>query len=154
MKYKRPSKGKVIIKNIAIGYQGAQKVKNIVKNPFSEIINALVDKAANMDTSRKPFGMQKNRIQMPDPETGKWAVKDTQTDELIRIRSKPGQPYKGIKKVYPFLSNTRSRQCWGLTKKGRRCQNMTNHPSGRCYLHRGRISKRRRRSKQNFHKRY
>lgn len=142
MKYKKPPRSKKIVKNVAIGYKKAQKIKKVVKNPLAGIINILVDKAANMDTSRKQFGMQKERIQILDPDTGKWGVIDTKTNDIIRITSKPGQSYKAIKKVFPYKRDTKSRQCWARTKKRRRCRNLTSNHSGLCYLHGRRVSNR------------
>ncbi len=94
-----------------------------------------------LDTSRKQFGMQKGRIQIPDPDTGKWGIIYTNSNELIRISSRHGQSYKGIKKVFPYIRDTETRQCCTLTKNGRRCRNLTINPSGLCYFYKEEFQK-------------
>lgn len=105
MKYKDASKTKRKIKNLAIFIKNLQKGKNLIKNPIKETINLLIDKASQIDTTRKSYGIQKNRAQFYNPRTKRWVLFDTKRHRIIRQRSLKGIPYKNVK----IISNPKRR---------------------------------------------
>lgn len=97
MKYRYPNKSRKVIKKVALGIKKYQKTKNYMKNPIKSTANDLINHASKLDTKRKNKGSVKNRVQVYNPKTKRFVVKNSKTGKILRNRSKKGTPYKNIR---------------------------------------------------------
>jgi len=97
MKYKYPNKSRKVIKKVALIIKNFQKTKSYMKNPLKSVANDLINHASKLDTKRKDNGSIKNRVQVYNPKTKRFVVKDSKTGKILRNRSKKGTPYKNIR---------------------------------------------------------
>lgn len=97
MKYRYPKKSRKVIKKLALSIKKYINTKNYMKNPIKSAANNLINHSSKLDTKRKNKGSIKDRVQVYNPKTKRFVVKDRKTGKILRSRSKKGTPYKNIR---------------------------------------------------------